>query len=52
MNAETRKLPISPEYQAWEDWRAEGAFFSSQFHGAERDRYRAETQRIEREMDQ
>ena len=52
MNAETRKLPISPEYQAWEDWRAEGAFFSSQSQDAERDRYVAEAQRIEREMDQ
>ena len=48
MNAIKRNC-ISPEYQAWEDWRSEGAFFSSQFQGEEQRRYAAEAHRITQE---
>lgn len=40
----------TPEFQAWIDWRQEGAFFAPQFSGADQDRYRAEAERIEREF--
>ncbi len=51
MESETEKL-MTPEQQAWNDWRQEGAFFTSQLDADARHRYVAEAQRIEFEHEE
>lgn len=44
-----KTMTASPEWQAREDWRAEGVFHPDRYRGAAANRYRLEAMRIERE---
>jgi hypothetical protein len=44
-----KTMTASPEWQAREDWRAEGVFHPDQYRGTAANRYRREAGRIERE---